>query len=145
MIFTKKLFLGYFNQRITYVLKHMRAKHRTSIRLCAVREIYFGILLRDTPTVARFETSFIIDDDYWLVFYYEGQSLQSLIYATTYINNDDNTSNSYNNGNNAILKPSKAWEKLRTRNHGQSLKMLMYQLISGNVSNNDKKIFIWCI
>eukprot|EP01038_Epipyxis_sp_PR26KG_P012424 gene12424-16666_t len=121
---------GYFNQRITYVLKHMRAKNRNSIHLCALREIYFGILLRDIATVARFETSFILDDDYWLVFYYEGQSLQSLIYATTYVNNNDNNSNS-NYGNNAILKPSKAWEKLRTKNHGQSLKMLIYQLISG--------------
>ena len=61
----------------------------SSLRLSAIREAYFGRLLRNHPQIARFVESFqdrvhddqpSNDDEFWLVFRHEGISLQDVLY-----------------------------------------------------------------
>ena len=102
----------------SYILKRMTIKYRPDILACAKREIYFGEKLVNSNLVAHYISYFTTTDDYWLVFKYEGVSLQSLIYAMTY------------SGGNALLRPSNIWKKLRTTRAGQvSIRGIMYQLI----------------
>jgi hypothetical protein len=64
--------LGIVNYDLTYILKRMHVKNRDYILYCAKREIYFGKLLADRSSFARFITYFVTEDDYWLVFHDEG-------------------------------------------------------------------------
>jgi serine/threonine protein kinase len=68
----------------SYILKRMRIKDKPNILRCALREIYYGNLLKDSSNVATFYQHFVIDDDYWLVFKNEGMSLESMLYVVTY-------------------------------------------------------------
>lgn len=106
----------------SYVLKRMHIKDRPGILRCALREIYYGDLLRDNPRMAQFLTHFQIDDDYWLVFRDEGVSLQSLLYAL-----------SINKGN-VLLEPSAIWRNMRTTKRGQdSMRSILYEAITGEL------------
>ena len=60
----------------SYILKRMNIRDRPAIEMCAKREIYFGSSQRSrgSDRIARYETYFIIGDDYWLVFIDEGNS-----------------------------------------------------------------------
>lgn len=71
----------------SYILKRMRIKDKPNILRCALREIYYGNLLKNSTNVAYFYKYFIIDDDYWLVFKNEGTSLESMLYVVTYTDN----------------------------------------------------------
>lgn len=64
--------LGLVNYDFTYILKRMHVKDRDDILYCAKREIYFGNLLADRSSFARFITYFVTENDYWLVFHDEG-------------------------------------------------------------------------
>lgn len=64
--------LGLVNYDFTYILKRMHVKDRDDILYCAKREIYFGNLLVDRSSFARFITYFVTENDYWLVFHDEG-------------------------------------------------------------------------
>ena len=64
--------VGIVNLDSTYILKRMHVRDRNDILHCAKREIYFGNLLADRSSFARFITYFTTEDDYWLVFHDEG-------------------------------------------------------------------------
>lgn len=109
----------FLNDKELFVLKRMRVKNRPDILRCAEREIYFGELLKNDPLTVRYDSHFRYEDDYWLVFRYEGVSLQAILYAVTYSDSS------------ALLKPSKAWKKLRTTKAGEvSMRSLMHQIIA---------------
>eukprot|EP01039_Chlorochromonas_danica_P001208 gene1208-1318_t len=98
----------------TFILKRMKTKHRPDIKRCALREIYFGQLLRGQSNYPQFITHFIKDEDYWLVFKDEGTCLQAFLYA-------------YHEG---LLRPSSFWHRMRTTPRGAiSMKGIIYQVI----------------
>ena len=103
-----------------FVLKRMHIKDRPDILRCALREIHFGMHLRDNPRMARYITHFELEGDYWLVFRDEGVSLQSLLYAL-----------SVNKGN-VLLEPSAIWRSMRSTKRGEeSMRSILYQIIAG--------------
>ena len=106
---------------VSYILKRMHVKGRPDILRCALREIYFGSQLRSVyRRVARFETYFILDENYWLVFIDEGISIQQFLYAMKI------------SGTTAILEPSLIWSKMRLTDDGlETIKNLLYQIIRG--------------
>lgn len=103
-----------------YVLKRMYLTDRDHILRCALREVYFGNLLRYNPLFTQLVSHFKIDDNYWLIFRDEGISLQQLLYALS------------TSRNLAILEPSKIWKRLRTTEIGyNTFKSIMYKIITG--------------
>ena len=113
------------NEMVTdelYVMKRMITLNRPDILRCALREIYFGKLLQNRSSFPRFITHFTVAEksEYWLIYRYEGISLQKLISAI-----ENQTSDMM------LLKPSNIWKRLRTTKSGStSLKGMMFQLIS---------------
>jgi serine/threonine protein kinase len=104
----------------SYVLKRMLIHHE-NIKLCALREIYFGQHLQHHEAFPRFVTYFTTPLEYWLVFRDEGSSLQSYLY------NIDKSTNSKS----TLLKPSNAWRRMRKSELGiSSMKSILYQLIT---------------
>jgi hypothetical protein len=75
---------GIVSQNESFILKRMSIVKRPDILRCALREIYFGRMLFGRRSVARFVAYFVTRTDYWLVYRYEGMSLQALLYAITY-------------------------------------------------------------
>jgi hypothetical protein len=65
-------------ENLVFVLKRMNTMGRPHIKRCAIREAYFGEVLHDVPNTPRFITHFETDQDHWLVFRYEGISLQQV-------------------------------------------------------------------
>lgn len=63
------------------ILKRMHFKTQEGILHCAKREAYFGQLTRGMKRVPRFIESFEFDNAMWLVFAYEGISLDQLLYV----------------------------------------------------------------
>jgi hypothetical protein len=59
----------------SYILKRMHVRNKPDILRCALREIFFGTQLREElpDNVAKYETYFILNDDYWLVYIDEGK------------------------------------------------------------------------
>ena len=102
----------------SYILKRMYIKDRPAIERCALREIYFGELLKGQARIARYERYFQDNDNYWLVFLDEGVSLQSLLYVI-----------SVNNGL-AVMEPSQFWIRLR-KYDANMLRSIMKQIILG--------------
>lgn len=105
-----------------YVMKRMLVLERPDILRCALREIYFGKLLQQRSSFPRFVTFFTIPQtgEYWLIYRFEGISLQKMIYAV-----ENQTSST------VLLRPSNIWRRLRsTKSGGTSLKGIIFQLIS---------------
>ena len=110
---------GILELNSSFVLKRMHVKDKPNILRCALREIFFGEITKGFAKVARYISNFQTEEDYWLVFRDEGVSLQNLLYAMTFHND------------NALLEPSAIWKKLRTTQRGaESMKGLLHQLIS---------------
>ena len=107
----------------------MVVKDRSHIFRCALREIYFGELLHNELRVARYETFFIRDGDYWLVFRDEGVSMHQLLYSMKYTDIS------------ATLEPSSVWYRLRaSRTDNNLLKGLMHEVISSVAALHDRGI-----
>ena len=105
---------------VPLVLKRMGVYQRDDILRCALREIYFGKLLRGNPRFTTFISSFTDQDSYWLVFKDEGISLRHLIYSLV-----------TREGVSAIYEPSLLWRKMRKSAVGaNTLRGIMHQLIT---------------
>ncbi|CAM9229893.1 unnamed protein product, partial [Ectocarpus fasciculatus] len=114
---------------VSFVLKRMLVKDKPNIFRCALREIYFGDLLKEELRVARYETFFIVGDEYWLVFRDEGVSLHQLLYSMKITETS------------ATLEPSQVWYKLRSSRSGNKLlKGLMHEIISSVSTLHDRGI-----
>lgn len=113
----------------SFILKRMVVKNKPHIYRCALREIYFGDSLKNEYHVARYETFFIHDGDYWLVFKDEGVSLHQLLYSMKITDTS------------ATLEPSQVWYKLRSARTGSVLlKGLLHEIITSVSALHDRGI-----
>ena len=71
----------------SYILKRMHVRNKPDILRCALREIFFGTQLREElpDNVAKYETYFILNDDYWLVYIDEGKKRMLYIPVVFYL------------------------------------------------------------
>jgi len=115
-----------------FVLKRMFNKQEKEYRLSGLREVYFGELFQDQPHIGRFVESFEVNDDLWLVFHNEGESLTDILYEK---------------GDDGLVRASKKWQWMRTTEGGKELmKHILKSILEGleivhsfNVTHRDLK------
>ena len=124
-----KIVQGEVDLNQTFVLKRMNLRNRPDILRCALREIYFGELLRNDPRTTHLIAHFLHQEDYWLAFEDEGVSLQQLLYAVSFTPTA------------TLLEPSAIWRSLRSSKEGDaSMKSILYQIIKGVENLHSKGI-----
>lgn len=121
-----------------FVIKRLLVEKGPHVRQSGFREIHFGYLLRHQSRVARYEEFYEENGQLWLVFHYEGISLQNYLY-----HRDSDPSTQL-----TTLTPSKEWKALKADMKGGGTKMrdLAFQLLVSvaqihemNVINRDIK------
>lgn len=106
-----------------FVIKRLLVEKGEHIKQSGFREIHFGYLLRHQSHVARYVEFYEESGQLWLVFHYEGISLENYLYHR---NLDPSTQLT-------TLTPSKEWKALKADLAGEGSRMrdLVFQLLEG--------------
>lgn len=104
-----------------YVLKRILS---TTLRLSGIREIHFGMLLKGSQKISRFEEWFEENGELWLVFRYEGVSIQNWMYSVS---------------NDGVSSPSEGWRAAISQHPGIIIRF-MRDILEGLAESHEKGV-----
>ncbi|CEO94669.1 unnamed protein product (mitochondrion) [Plasmodiophora brassicae] len=96
----------------------------------ALREEYFGRLLKGSAHIARFEECFTEGGDYWCVFHHEGRSLYRMLYDI----------------HDGVVHPSAEWRQMKLEKEVESnplwttMQSIAYQVLQAVAECHDKSV-----